>query len=281
MRMPVTIPNLPQTVAELWFSQSRTWSTDLISMIFYRQATSAIVHIPTVPSDGNDTVRWKPAKKGTCTTKEAYKFLSSEVQVHIPDQGARSITQQALTILRRVCTHKQQIPPCIKTFCWRLITRALATGERAGNLSTKISKFCSIYNMQENDAHLFFHCTFARAAWFSAKPSLCTSMLPLEQDGVQEILSRIIDHNTSDEHMLKILTTLWYIWKARNDHRFNRKAWTVWQVHNAVAAGTSISTLAKLENEQMQIDEQQSNAQEQDQEGGEQDQEGGEQVEQH
>lgn len=59
------------------------------------------------------------------------------------------------------------------------------------------------------------------------------------------------------------------------------KTWTVWQVHNAVAAGTSISTLAKLENEQMQIDEQQSNAQEQDQEGGEQDQEGGEQVEQH
>lgn len=84
--------------------------------------------------------------------------------------------------------------------------------------------------MQENDAHLFFHCTFARLFGFLHTP-LCTSLLPTEHDGVQEILLKIIDNNTSDAHMLKILTTLWYIWKARNDHRFKRKNWTVWQVH--------------------------------------------------
>lgn len=31
------------------------------------------------------------------------------------------------------------------------------------------------------------------------------------------------------------ITTLWYIWKARNDKRFSRRNWTPCQVHHAVA----------------------------------------------
>jgi hypothetical protein len=29
---------------------------------------------------------------------------------------------------------------------------------------------------------------------------------------------------------------MWYLWKARNDHRFRRKTWNPWQVHHTVAA---------------------------------------------
>jgi len=42
----------------------------------------------------------------------------------------------------------------------------------------------------------------------------------------------------------KILTTLWYIWKARNDHRFARKTWNTWQVPHAVVAHLSTAALA-------------------------------------
>jgi len=103
-----------------------------------------------------------------------------------------------MDFLKKVWAHKS-LPPSIKTFTWRLIRRAIATGARAGKLSAKISKYCNTCNMLENDSHLFFHCTFARAVWFSSKTHLRTSILPLEQDGVQEIMSIIISRNITDE----------------------------------------------------------------------------------
>lgn len=166
MNLPVTRTSLPQSVADLWVPQTQSWNIDVISEIFDNQATLTIAQTPTVPSDRSDTVRWRPAKNGVCTTKEAFKLLNTELQVQLPQQGTRSISQQAMSILNRTWKHRH-IPPCIKTFRWRLIRRALATGERAGSLLTKISKQCATCNMSENDAHIFFHCTYARAVFKS------------------------------------------------------------------------------------------------------------------
>jgi hypothetical protein len=43
--------------------------------------------------------------------------------------------------------------------------------------------------------------------------------------------------------LLKILITVWYIWKARNDRRLARKNWTPWWGHHAVAAHISVANL--------------------------------------
>ena len=124
----------------------------------------------------------------------------------------------------------RELPPLIKTFTWRLIRRALATGDRAGRYTPRIDKHCSTCGLVENDAHLFFHCDFARAVWFSTQPPLRTDSLPQEDDGVQ--LTDTIDNSL----MQKILITMWYLWKARNDKRFANKNCTAWQLHHAVAA---------------------------------------------
>jgi len=124
-----------------------------------------------------------------------------------------------------------------------LIRRALATGVRAGNFSTKIDRHCTTCNLVENDSHLFFHCTFARVVWFSASPPLITSNLPQEDDGIQEIISILITPTTTDDDFHRILTILWYIWKARTDARFKNKKWTVLQVHHAVEADIRTATM--------------------------------------
>lgn len=186
-----------------------------------------------------------------CTSKEAFSLLDSSRHEQVPQHGSRGISTQALDILRRTWRHKT-LPPCIKAFVWRLIRRALATGERAGYRSTKIDKHCSVCSIMENDSHLFFHCSFARAVWFTGSPSLLTSSLPQEQDGVQEALSRIIDNNTTENEFHKIMTTLWYIWKARNDAHFKNAKWSVLQVHDAVAADMKITGMDEMSEENQQ-----------------------------
>jgi hypothetical protein len=48
------------------------------------------------------------------------------LQVHLPQQGSRSVTLQAKYILNRAWKHKM-LSPLIKTFCWRLIRRAIVS----------------------------------------------------------------------------------------------------------------------------------------------------------
>jgi ribonuclease HI len=53
---------------------------------------------------------------------------------------------------------------------------------------------------------------------------------------MQLALPLLISTNPSDSTLSKTLFTLWYIWKARNDNRFNRKTWSAFQVHQAAMA---------------------------------------------
>jgi ribonuclease HI len=153
---------------------------------------------------------------------------------------------QALNILCRIWKNKM-IAPVLKTFMWKMLRNCLATGERAGSLSSKISRNCDYCGMTENDSHLFFHCNFSRAVWFSANPPLLTSNLPSEQDGVQEALTALITPNTQDNIMIMIITTLWFIWKARNELRFRQKKWSILQVHFAAQAHRRTNDLLSMQ----------------------------------
>ena len=90
--------------------------------------------------------------------------------------------------------------------------------------------------MTETDVHLFFHCDLPTTVWFTSGLNLRTDSLPHEQDGIQNILQIIINTNTDDTQLQAILILLWFIWKARNDKRFNNKTWSPIQVHGAAAA---------------------------------------------
>lgn len=68
---------------------------------------------------------------------------------------------------------------------------------------------------------------------------MTTDNLPHEADGIQLTLQSFISNSISDTTFNKILYTLWYIWKARNDYHFNRKQWTPAQVHHAAAGHMS------------------------------------------
>lgn len=164
--------------------------------------------------------------------------MASENILQIPQQGSRSILPHSNQLLKRIWASKT-LPPLIKTFTWRLIRCALATADRARRYVVHIDNHCDTCGAIENDTHLFFHCNLPRAVWFTFTPAIITDNLPTETDGVQLAMQYIVSNSISDNTLTRILYTLWYIWKARNDYRFNRKQWTPQQVHHAAMAHMS------------------------------------------
>lgn len=146
----VTLPSGPPLGA-----QYGTTYTTTCSCLSPNCQCRAITEMPIVPSNQNDILRWIPAKDGKCSTKNIYRHLIRQDLIQLPQQGSPSINHHANLILQRDWKSKN-LPPLIKAFTWRLIRRALATGERASRYTTHIDKHCTVCGAVEDGAHLFF-----------------------------------------------------------------------------------------------------------------------------
>ena len=128
--------------------------------IFDTTMAQRILQVPIVHSQEPDLLRWKPATSGDCTTKEAFEILNQQVTTPIPSHGARRITSHTLDLFKRIWRHKT-IPPRIKTFSWRLLRQALATGSMPGRFTKHINQNCQLCGKMD----------FTRAFfWFGADP---------------------------------------------------------------------------------------------------------------
>jgi hypothetical protein len=153
-------------VQDLWIPQTKSWNVDLINSLFQRPTADAIKAITIIPYDEHGILCWKLTPNGKCNTKFAYKTcLQALFDAGYPKPVPPDDT--TLNLLNKVWEHRELLPR-IKTFAWRIIRRAIPTGERASRYSRHISNICCRCGLQENDIHLFFTCTFARAAWFQS-----------------------------------------------------------------------------------------------------------------
>jgi hypothetical protein len=165
-----------------------------------------------------------------------------QIHIHLPEQqqhhslhttGSKAISLHTQTILHKIWKGKT-IPPLIKTFvCRRLFRQALATAERAGRYAPNIDKHCSACGLIEIDSHLFFLCQLPHQVWAAADVTPFTQHIDPAADGIQAILPYLFPSTTNEQTFTKTLLILWYIWKARNDRRFQRKTWTSFQVQHA------------------------------------------------
>ena len=179
--------SLPSRVSDLWNNSLLTWDIRKVEDSFLQPVAQNIIATQKVMSTDPDKLCWKHYPRD-CTTKQAYRYISTLVPHTLPSYGPRHISPEASLVLRRIWNHKT-MPPRIKTFAWRLLRHALATGQRAGSLSHRIDKNCRSCGNIETDFHIFFECSFARSVWFSGHASLRTDRSLPEQDGIQDTLS--------------------------------------------------------------------------------------------
>uniref|UniRef100_A0ACD5VTL4 Uncharacterized protein n=1 Tax=Avena sativa TaxID=4498 RepID=A0ACD5VTL4_AVESA len=192
-----------------------------------------ILQVPIINVEFQDELCWRHTTNGDCTTKSAYKVFLHD-QISVTSNARRCFTDAKKSILLQAWKNNH-LPPRIKTFAWRLIRRVLATGKRASRFSTRIKKECSRCGLPETDAHLFFHCHFSRAVWFSSPLGFRTDFYEqycYPSNFIECLLASL--YPAASVHC--IFATLWMLWKARNDLLFNRKEWSISQVICAAKA---------------------------------------------
>jgi ribonuclease HI len=124
-------------------------------------------------------------------------------------------------LLNKIWSNKK-VTPRVQTFGWRLLSKAIPTGLRAGKYSKHISKLCSRCGLEESDLHLFFTCNFARAAWFTHPWYIRTDCLIHNASTITDVILTLTNINHPHASLSNILTFMWCLWKARNDNLFNR-----------------------------------------------------------
>jgi len=232
--------SIPNIVSDLWIQHTKHWDTQKIELFFGPQSVQEVTKIQIINHHHDDYLCWDTSISGTCTAKEAYLMLANQNPAPINNQGSRALPQPILHILN-IIWRNNLLQPRLKTFTWRLLRQALATGQRAGRFSQHIDEKCACCGNLETDNHLFFSCHFARAVWFAGTPSIRTDLLPQGPQGVQQEVSSLITPTTSMQEIQRLITTMWFLWKARNDLRFNKKEWKVSHVLHAVKADIHIS----------------------------------------
>lgn len=233
--LPITHTPLPSSISDLWLQGTKDWNNHLLATTFDSQAVHQITATPVVPADTPDILRWIPSSKGICSTKFAYSYLADLIPHQLPTNGARSMSPAATHLLNKIWKAKT-IPPFLKTFAWRLIRRALATAERASRFSSHIDKYCTSCGAIENDVHLFFLCRTPRQVWAMIQQPPLIHTLDANEDGVQLALTVLFPNDPPEYLLCSNLFLLWYIWRARNDNRFQRKSWSPLQVFRTANA---------------------------------------------
>ena len=229
---------IPNKVSDLWMPNSKKWDTNKIVTLFGQQTLDTLLQLPIISGSGPDILCWKLASNGLCSSKSAYKMLAIEETTNSPPIN---IPMQVLQILRQVWVDKT-IQPRVKTFAWRLLRLALGTASRVHRIIPSIDETCSRCGRIENENHIFFECSFARAVWFGSALGLRADALPSSGHGLHIQVATILQQGQSLSTTGLIFSIMWCLWKSRNDHRFNNAHWSVARVlHEAVAIDRSYS----------------------------------------
>lgn len=155
----------PAKVNDLWIPGTKCWNNDLINTLFLEPTASTIISTPIINDDTPDLLCWDLTPNGKCNSKSACKLCLQDIQ----DQSNNTPSQVpslVKEILKQVWKQKHMAPR-VQTFAWRLLRKALPTGKRASRFCKRIESNCYRCGLQEDDMHIFFACTFARAAWFA------------------------------------------------------------------------------------------------------------------
>jgi hypothetical protein len=189
-----------------------------MTALFMHRTADVIKNTTILQVDNPDTLCWKLTPNGKCNSKSAYKAcLQVLIEVGMP--GPSPVDAQVKQILRQVWKNKSMIPRVM----WRILRRAIHSGDRASRYTKHIEKHCSRCGLPEIDFYLFFLRPFAKAAWFRPPWYLRSETFVHNANSFASVLLSLLSSGHPEANLESIATFLWCLWKSRNDHLFGRK----------------------------------------------------------
>ncbi|KAK8562005.1 hypothetical protein V6N12_049060 [Hibiscus sabdariffa] len=188
------------------------WDRGKLCSIFQSDVVPHILSIKCPdPSDMEDQLIWRWTPTGKFTTRSAYSLLS------------RSFWEQKSATWKHLWD--APVPQRLRLFLWVLFRNKLMTNVERCRRHFGHSSMCAVCNAaDESILHVLRDCIVASAVWqrlapSSPSPEFSTTNLQLWV--INNLSSRVVHPEGGMPWPTLFISTLWQLWKSRNDWVFN------------------------------------------------------------
>lgn len=240
------------TVLADWIDQdTREWKEDVVRAALDESEAQWVMTVPIPIQTRYDELRWPFDRKGKVTARSAYHFLrSQDSRLLFSNDSMIPNVDSVLPLWSAIW--KSSVVPKIKTFSWKLASKALAVRDCLSRRGMQVQVSCHLCSTPETIEHLILDCDWAKVVWVDLIGLVdvrdgCSSVN-------QWLIRRMSDQSGSragfDWRWQTILTACWSICKGRCAMVFEGLRPNPYQVVNQVRS--LVREQAILAQQQMQ-----------------------------
>ncbi|CAA7053967.1 unnamed protein product [Microthlaspi erraticum] len=213
---PPTLQNKDAMVDSLMIGSK--WNKEKIEELF-PQYLPLIMSIRPSIKGAQDAYVWIPSKSGVYTAKTGY-HIARALKENQSENQQSSINWNADIWLGNFSLK-------LKIFLWKILQRALPTGENLLNRGMFENVCCAHCGELETTEHLFFLCYFARKVWSLAPSTTTLDLSSISFEESIKILKRLICLPPSGITSGPLFPWIcWTIWSARNYRIFEDRSFS-------------------------------------------------------
>ncbi|KAG8367282.1 hypothetical protein BUALT_Bualt16G0056200 [Buddleja alternifolia] len=141
-------------------SDTCEWRLDRLHVVFQPDIVTEILKIRIATRVEPRRILWAPSKNGNFSVSSSY-YLDHYDRFLANSRGEENFWKRFL---------KSKIHDRLKFFLWRVLVKALPTGNRLHSIIPQITPVCFFCHTEsESEEHIFLHCPRTRSAWWNSK----------------------------------------------------------------------------------------------------------------
>ncbi|BFG40875.1 hypothetical protein CerSpe_271490 [Prunus speciosa] len=206
----------PQFVAEIMDKGLHQWTLQRIVHLLDQDSINSILCLPIGNVSHPDRIVWPWCANGLYSAKSGYHLIHALRNVSMSNGGQSSHCVNPL-VWKEIW--KIVTLPKIRVFCWRIVSKALATRLNLCKRRVNVNPICPLCNDQvESKEHLLFLCPWVKMVRFCStfnyrvNPQSFTTFDQWFKSLIQMKFPSSLDKRN---FLTKISFLLWFIWKAR------------------------------------------------------------------